>query len=423
MSERFADVREALYQNVRQSTSERYADLREALYLLSTELIILYVLAFGLLALKTDNMFAAGMGYAAVLCTSLLAYVLPALALLLAALGFEHEHKAAVAGARGGAVFMCAAVLMLLVLTTSLWSSPLVCVYVNESSTQCYMKGDSAWQDTDAAEARFVFPSRAQYLEYTDLANATEADVFLKTSLSENDYVTKLHAVVAMPVVFIIFVLQNSFFYTIYSVHTDKTNDNTDKTNDNETQDDTYSGADVCSLFVRCAVLLLCIVVDSADIFSAWNVSDVGPQMLPSLVFTSVLMIADFSATVIDNQTQNLTHGVMLAACIAGMLMSALYTTVAVIVACHYVVGGFAPLHDFITDTRLTTVHILFTVFMLLDACSVCVRSALKIYKYYQSPGDIKQIPKQVRAETGVSEKAFHSDNIENLDMTPKKNR
>jgi hypothetical protein len=394
--------------------SERFVDLREALYLLSTELIILYVVAFGLLALKTDNMFAAGMGYAAVLCTSLLAYVLPALALLFAALGFEHEQKAAVAGARGGAVFMCAAVLLLLLLTTSLWSRPLVCVYVNESSTQCYVKGDSAWQEIDAADARFVFPSRAQYLEYMDLANATEADVFLKTSLSENDYVTKLHAVVAMPVVFIVFVLQNSFFYTIYSV-------DTDTTDDDEKQHDAYSGTDILSLFVRCALLLLCIVIDSADIFSAWNVADVGPQMLPSLPFTSVLMIADFSATVIDNQTQNLTQGVVLAACIAGMLMSALYTTFAVIVACHYVVGGFAPLHDFITDTRLTTVHILFTFFMLLDACSACVRSALKVYKYYQSRGDIAYIPTPVHTETGVSEKAFHADNIQNLDMTPKK--
>jgi len=394
--------------------SERFVDLREALYLLSTELVILYLVAFGLLALKTDNMFAVGMAYPAVLCTSLLAYVLPALALLLAALGFENEHKAAVAGARGGAVFMCAAVLLLLVLTTSLWSSPLVCVYANDSSTQCYVKGDSAWQDTDPADARFVFPSRAQYLEYMDLANATEADVFLKTSLSENDYVTKLHAVVGMPVVFIIFALQNSFFYTIYSV-------DTDKKNDSEKQHDAFSGADVCSLFVRCALLLLSIVVDSADLFSGWNVADVGPQMLPSLVFTSVLMIADFSATVIDNQTENLSHGVLLAACIAGMLMSALYTTVAVVVACHYVVGGFAPLNDFITDTRLTTVHILFAVFMLLDACSACVRSALKIYKYYQSTGDVKQIPKQVHAEAGVTQEAFHSEYLQQLDMTPKK--
>jgi len=66
-------------------------------------------------------------------------------------------------------------------------------------------------------------------------------------------------------------------------------------------------------------------------------------------------------------------------------------------------------------------VHILFAVFMLLDACSACVRSALKIYKYYQSTGDVKQIPKQVHAEAGVTQEAFHSEYLQQLDMTPKK--
>jgi hypothetical protein len=49
-----------------------------------------------------------------------------------------------------------------------------------------------------------------------EMANTTVADVFLKTSLTENDWVTKVHAVVALPVLFVILVVQNSFFYAVY---------------------------------------------------------------------------------------------------------------------------------------------------------------------------------------------------------------
>jgi hypothetical protein len=330
------------------STSERLEEMRESLYLLSTELVILYLAALGLMR------FATGMGYAAVVYTSLLACLLPCLAVLLDMLGLDHARKAAVAGARGGAVFTAAGVMVLIVLVTSLWSSPLVCVYVNDSSTQCHTKGDSASQDVYAEDARFAFPSRAQYLEYMELANATVADIFLKTSLSENDYVTKIHAVVALPVILIIFVLQNSFFYAIYRVHT-----SADAVSG--TPADVFTAADLFSLFVRCAVLLLCVVVDTTDLLADWNVVDVWTQMLPSFLFTSALVLADVVAIVLYSKAP-----VFVLVC--GIMLSAMYCLCALVIACHYALGGIAGVRDLMVDTRFTTVHSFFIVFLVLDA-------------------------------------------------------
>ena len=72
-------------------------EARESMYLLSVEQLILYLAAFGLLSLKTDNLFSVGMAYPAILCTFLLAFALPALGLLFAAVGSDHGHRAVIA--------------------------------------------------------------------------------------------------------------------------------------------------------------------------------------------------------------------------------------------------------------------------------------------------------------------------------------
>lgn len=414
--------------------SNRFVDLRESLYLLSIELVILYVVAFGLLALKTDNMFSVGMAYSAVLCTSVLAFLLPTLALLFSVLGFESGHRTAIAGARGAAVFMTAAFLLLALLTISLWSTPLVCVYVNDTSTQCYSDTDSMWQDTDPTDVRFVFPSRAQYLEYTDMANATVADIFLKTTLSENDYVTKLHAVLAVPFVFIILVLQNSFFYAIYSVEADADVKEAQVKEDNGRA--VFTAVELFRLFVRCALLLLCVVIDSTDFFSGWNIVDVGPQMLPSLVFTSVLIFADFSDTLLDNRLQTWTPsaarvrlkyklGLFLSVCV--MFASLMYTLLACVVTCHYIIGGFTQISQFITDTRVTTIHIMFVLFLLLDAWSALTHSLFKIYRYVPRRSKEDKTNKRTtgttsarQAPSGEKEPAFDAmADSRDLDFTP----
>jgi hypothetical protein len=138
MSSRIVDLGES-----HKDKSSRIVDLRESLYLLSIEVVILYVVAFGLLALKTDNMFSVGIAYTVVLWTSLLEFLLPVLAVVVVMLGFERAHTAAMTGARGAAVFSCVAFLLFVVLTTALWSSPLICVYVNDTSTECGQKGDA----------------------------------------------------------------------------------------------------------------------------------------------------------------------------------------------------------------------------------------------------------------------------------------
>ncbi len=117
-----------------------------------------------------------------------------------------------------------------------------------------------------------------QYLEHTALANATVADVFLKASLAKNDWVAKVHTIIAMSVAFLLLVVQSSFFYAIYGA-----------TDDAERE--AFTGADLTSMFVWCFLLLLCVVIDRADFFADWNVVDVGPQMLPSLAFLCVRLL------------------------------------------------------------------------------------------------------------------------------------
>ena len=356
----------------------KYADSREALYLLSIELIILYLVAFGLLALKTDTMFSFGIAYPAVLVTFLLAYMLPALALLCGILGFERGAKAAISCALGAAVFVCVAFLVLAVLVASLWASPLVCVYDDASlgaSAECFAKGDAASMRIVAADVRFAFPSRAQFLEHAGLANATVADVFLKSSLTENDWLAKVHAIVALCAVFILLAVQSSFLYAIYGA-----------THDDDEKRETVTGAELASLFVRCALLLLCVVVDSADIFSDWNVTDVGPQMLPSLAFTCLLILADFGGTIVETKMETRAAGgapvamrLRLLVSVAETAVSSVYALLAILVACHYLVGGFAPLSEMIVDTRMTSVNVLFVFFLLLDSWSVFVRALLKV--------------------------------------------
>lgn len=376
----------------------KYADSREALYLLSIELIILYLVAFGLLALKTDNMFSVGIAYPAVLVTFLLAYMLPALALLCGILGFERGAKAAINCALGAAVFVCVAFLVLAMLVASLWSSPLVCFYADDGNlgAECFTKGDSSAMRVAAADVRFAFPSRAQMLEHAGLANSTVADVFLKSSLSDNDWLTKVHALVALSVAFILLAVQSSFLYAIFSTH-----------HDEHESRETFTGAELAGLFVRCALLLLSVVVDSTDLFADWNVVDVGPQMLPSLAFTCLLILCDFSETIIESKMQSRhdrdsggSSRLRLLVSVAETAVSSLYALLSILVACHYLVGGFAPLREMIVDTRLTSVNVLFFCFLLLDSFSVFVRALLKVRNRMQHD---RKTPSHVSRSTTLS--------------------
>jgi len=378
---------------------------RESLYLLSIELVILYLVAFGLLSLKTDNMFSVGMGYYAVLYTFLLAYLLPALGLLFALVGSEHSERAAMAAARGASVFVVVAFWLLIVLIASLWSSPVVCVYETETKALCHVKGDAVSQRVDTADVRFMFPSHAQYVEYNDMANATVADVFLKTSLSENEFVAKLHAVVALAFAFVILVVQMSFFFAVCSL-------------EDENESDVFSTTDLLSLFIRCSLLLLCVVIDTTDFVGEWNVVDIGPQMLPSLAFTSVLILCDFLDTMIENRMQSWTRSMRIVLVYSGKtFVSFLYTIFAVVVVCHYMVGGFAFMRDFITDTRWTIVHVLFIVFLMLDACLAFARGLFKLLKQELHKHTVHKDTKTVHAGGTMSAAAYTEAFDTNVDV------
>jgi hypothetical protein len=268
------------------------------------------------------------------------------------------------------------------------------------------------------------------------MANATVSDIFLKTTLSENDYITKLHAVLAVPFVFIILVLQNSFFYAIYSVEADADVKQADTKQDNGGA--VFSAVELFRLFVRCALLLLCVVIDSTDFFSGWNIVDVGPQMLPSLAFTSVLIFADFSDTLLDNRLQRWTpsarrvqlkYKLGLLVSICAMLASLMYTLLACVVTWHYIVGGFTQISQFITDTRVTTIHIMFVLFLLLDAWSALTHSLFKIYRYMPRRSKEDKTNKRTtgttsvrQAPSGEKEPAFDAmADSRDLDFTPAK--
>jgi hypothetical protein len=229
-----------------------------------------------------------------------------------------------------------------------------------------------------------------------DLANTTVADVFLKTSLTENDWVTKVHAVVALPMLFVILVVQSSFFYAVYEGAEEK--DSAGQT-----------GAGLLSLFVRCSLLLLCVVIDSADFFSDWNVVEVGPQMLPSLAFISLLILGDFCDAILEQEmeTRKENYKLRLVTCVVETAVSSMYALFALLVACHYLVGGFAPMREFITDTRWTTVNVLFVVFILVDAFSAFARVLLKVRKLLHRNKQQDVAEKEMTISKGKADSQF----------------
>ena len=79
-------------------------------------------------------------------------------------------------------------------------------------------------------------------------------------------------------------------------------------------------------------------------------------------------------------------------------------------------------MHDFITDTRLSTVNILFVAFLLLDACSALVRSALQIRNRYVGKDDTKKKEKKSVLDTLAGTTALPEELDPNIDLRTKKN-
>ncbi len=211
-----------------------------------------------------------------------------------------------------------------------------------------------------------------------------------------------------MSVAFIILVLQSSFFYAVYCVEegeageTGDTKANKAKVSQSNARD-VFTAADLMSLFVRCALLVLCVVVDTQDLFSAWNIVEVGPQMLPSLAFTSLLMCTDFGETILENAIDT-------------------WTPKPENENIKYQLGDFEGMHDFIADTRLSTVNILFVAFLLLDACSVFVRSAFKIYNRYVGKDDTKKKENKSVQDTLAGAVVLPEELDPRIDLSTKKN-
>lgn len=348
------------------------SNTRELLYLLSVELIIFYLFGFGFLMLRADSAGFGGIGYSAVLYTFLAAYVLDVAAWVV--LGLKNQIETVVAIATGGVIFSTVAFLTLLLLCVMLWSTPLVCIDVSDAQSvvvapeyQCFRKGDSVRQV--GADVKFSFPSPERYDDYRELANASVADLFMKARVSEGDYVTKLGAIFFIPLLFLIYVLQNSFFSALSSARGVRA----------------IGFVDLAGLFLRCALLVLGIVMDAADFFAAWNVHDGYLQMTPSLVFLLVSFLAEFAYL--------LPYDRLLA--VAGLVTSVVYMLISFFVVLYYAypryvadlhaalrLGSLFQLSDVtapIVDTRPSLIIVLFIFLLIVDNLFV-LQASIKRY-------------------------------------------
>lgn len=356
------------------------SNARELLYLLSVELIIFYLFGFGFLMLRADSAGFGGIGYSAVLYTFLAAYVLDVAAWIV--LGLKNQIQTVVAIATGGVIFSSVAFLTLLLLCVMLWSTPLVCIDVSNAQAagippeyQCFRKGDSVRQV--GSDVKFSFPSPARYDDYRELANASVADLFMKARVSEGDYVTKLGAIFFVPLLFLIYVLQNSFFNTISSGHGVRA----------------IGLLDIAGLFLRCALLVLGIVIDTVDFFAAWNVHDGYLQMTPSLVFLLVSFLTEFAYM--------LPYARLLA--VVGLIASVVYMLVSFFVALYYAYPRYVvdlhaafgldslfQLSDVtapIVDTRPSLLIVLFIFLLIVDNLFV-LRCSVQRYLGLSVPKD-----------------------------------
>jgi hypothetical protein len=332
--------------------------------------------------LRADSAGFGGIGYSAVLYTFLAAYLLDVAAWIV--LGLKNEIETVVAIATGGVIFSTVAFLTLLLLCVMLWSTPLVCIDVSDaqavavqSEYQCFRKGDSVRQV--GSDVKFSFPSPERYDDYRELANASVADLFMKARVSEGDYVTKLSAIFFIPLLFLIYVLQNSFFTTISSGKGARA----------------IGFVDLAGLFLRCALLVLGIVMDAADFFAAWNVHDGYLQMTPSLVFVLVSFLAELAYL--------LPYDRLLA--VAGLVTAVVYMLVSFFVALYYAypryvadvhaalrMGSLFQLSDLtapIVDTRPSLLIVLFIFLLIVDnlmVLQVSIKRYVKLLAVEHAP-------------------------------------
>lgn len=340
------------------------SNIRELLYLLSVELIVFYLVGFGFLLVRSDNTVFGGIAYSAVLFTFFMTYLLDVGALLV--VGLKREPQTTIAIATGGVIFSTVTFLTLLLLCAMLWSTPLVCIDVSETESRCFRKGDSVRQV--GSDVKFSFPSPEKYEEYRELGNASIADLFMKAKISEGDYVTKINAILFVPLIFLIYVLQNSFFYTLSS-----------------NQKGFLGLFDLATLFLRCALLVLVVVIDTMDLFSAWNFQDGYLQMIPSLVFIFVFILSEFTYLIRNERLMAIT----------GLVFSILYLIFSFLVALYYAYPNYvADAHSAlglksvfllsdvtagIVDTRPSLIIVLF-IFLLIVDTLVVLRGSLKTY-------------------------------------------
>jgi len=340
------------------------SNIRELLYLLSVELIVFYLVGFGFLLVRSDNTVFGGIAYSAVLFTFFMTYLLDVGALLV--VGLKREPQTTIAIATGGVIFSTVTFLTLLLLCAMLWSTPLVCIDVSETESRCFRKGDSVRQV--GSDVKFSFPSPEKYEEYRELGNASIADLFMKAKISEGDYVTKINAILFVPLIFLIYVLQNSFFYTLSS-----------------NQKGFLGLFDLATLFLRCALLVLVVVIDTMDLFSAWNVQDGYLQMIPSLVFIFAFILSEFTYLIRNERLMAIT----------GLVFSILYLIFSFLVALYYAYPNYvADAHSAlglksvfllsdvtagIVDTRPSLIIVLF-IFLLIVDTLVVLRGSLKTY-------------------------------------------
>lgn len=399
------------------------SNARELLYLLSVELIIFYLFGFGFIMLRADSAGFGGIGYSAVLYTFLAAYVLDIAAWI--AFGLRSEIETVIAIATGGVIFSTVVFLTLVLLCVMLWSTPLVCIDVSDTQAaaipryECFRKGDSVRQV--GSDVKFSFPSTERYEDYRELANASVADLFMKARISEGDFVTKFNAIFFVPLVFLIYVLQNSFFSTITSSRK-KNNEQSKFPTENRHG---IGFGDIAMLFLRCALLVLGIVMDTADFFPGWNVHDGYLQMTPSLVLLLMSFLVEFTYLIPKKRVL----------AVVGLVSSVVYMLISFFVVLYYAYPRYvADLHGAlqlnslfqlsdvnapIVDTRPSLLIVLFIFFLIVDTL-VVFRSSLKLFlgAFRVSREDPKEKVDAIDIKDSASDESTETDSKEDPKAT-----
>ena len=178
-------------------------------------------------------------------------------------------------------------------------------------------------------------------------------------------------------------------------------------------------------LFLRCALLVLGIVMDTADFFPGWNVHDGYLQMTPSLVLLLMSFLVEFTYLIPKKRVL----------AVVGLVSSVVYMLISFFVVLYYAYPRYvADLHGAlqlnslfqlsdvnapIVDTRPSLLIVLFIFFLIVDTL-VVFRSSLKLFLgvFRVSREDPKEKVDAIDIKDSASDESTETDSKEDPKAT-----